>query len=157
MTTTADIGYENAKQASLEFALDVSAKPAGRQAAKVSHQKVASLADQSLLKNFTVKRRLKGIVEENSGESWRVVFLENGKPFHYELPSTHLKEVGVELVNQPFEMDELVPRRPGLSGKLYRFRALAASDDAFLEFLPLDAERQRKRGAILAKFKKSSG
>lgn len=106
-------------------------------------------------RGFVVKRRLKGILMEAHGDTWRVVFVENGEKIPYDLPAERLRKAGIETRYQPFEMDEMEPIQNELAGKIYRFRPLAEAKDAFLEILPLDPERQRKRDLILARFGKS--
>lgn len=106
-------------------------------------------------RDFIVKRRLKGFVTDTQGETWRVTFVENRQEIPYDLPADKLRKAGIEALYQPFEMDELEPIRSEFSGKIYRFRPLAEAKDAFLETLPLDSDRQRKRDLILAYFRKS--
>jgi len=108
-------------------------------------------------RDFIVKRRLKGFIADAHGETWRVIFVEKGEKIPYDLPANYLRKAGVEQRYQPFEMDELEPTDPTLSGKVYRFRPLAPTNSAILESLPLDPERERKRNLILKKFKNPQG
>jgi len=107
------------------------------------------------LRHFVVKRRLKGFVIDTQGETWRVIFQDGNQQVAYDLPSERLRKFGIKSRYQPFEMDELESTLPDISGKVYRFRPLAAAKDVFLETLPLDSERQRKYDLILARFGKS--
>ncbi|MEI8341242.1 MAG: hypothetical protein WCH43_06855 [Verrucomicrobiota bacterium] len=110
---------------------------------------------QQELRHFVVKRRLKGFVTDTQGETWRVIFQEGNQQIPYDLPSERLRKSGIKSRYQPFEMDELESTLEDISGKMYRFRPLAAAKDVFLETLPLDSERQRKYDLILARFGKS--
>lgn len=105
-------------------------------------------------KKFRVNRRLKGFVADAQGETWRVIFIENGNEIPYDLPADPLRRVGIVARFQPFEMDEMVPLQAGVAGKLYRFLPLAEAKDALLETLTLDPERQQKRDRIFARFGK---
>lgn len=107
------------------------------------------------LRQFTVKRRLKGFLSEVHGTTCRAIFVVNGKEVPYDLPAKQLKQAGVEVRYQPFEMDELEPNISGVAGKVYRFRASAKSNDVTMEMIPLDPERIRKRDLIFAKLKKA--
>lgn len=107
------------------------------------------------LRDFIVSRKLKGYVANNESSVWRVVFVIDGKEVHYDIPGENLRKAGIQVRYQPFEMDELRPSSPDLSGKIYRFRPLAKTSDAQIETLPLDAERQRKYDLILGRFGKA--
>ncbi len=104
---------------------------------------------------WKVVRRLRGLVLDNQGESWLVGFDVKGELVEYELPAERLRKHGIMMRHQPFEMDEVVSVDPEVEGKLYRFRALAGPNEAFVEELSLDPERQRLRDLIFAKFGKS--
>ena len=100
-------------------------------------------------------RCLRGLVLDNQGESWLVGFDVKGELVEYELPAERLRKHGITMRHQPFQMDELESLDPEVEAKGYRFLALAGSNDAFVEELSLDPERQRLRDLIFAKFGKS--
>jgi hypothetical protein len=110
---------------------------------------------EAAARNLMVTRKLKGFVFQNTGEIWRVMFIENGKEVPYDLPAARLHRAGIRERYQPFEMDELQPISPDIVGKVYRFRPLAKTTDVFNETLPLDPERQRKYDLIIARLGKS--
>ena len=109
------------------------------------------------LHDFIVTRKLKGYVANNESETWRVIFVVDGKEVPYDVPRDNLYKAGIQVRYQPFEMMELRPASSELSGKIYRFRPLAKTSDAQLETLPLDPERQRKYDLILERFGKGKG
>lgn len=104
---------------------------------------------------WRVIRRLRGLVLDNQGESWLVGFEVEGELIEYELPAERLRKHGIMMRHQPFEMDEVVSMDPEVEAKGYRFRPLAGPNEAFVEELSLDQERQRLRDLIFAKFGKS--
>ena len=104
---------------------------------------------------WRVVRRLRGLVLDNHGDSWLVGFEVKGELIEYEIPAERLRKRGITVRHQPFEMDEMVSVDPEVEGKLYRFCPLATPDEAFVEELNLDPERQRLRDLIFAKFGKS--
>jgi len=104
---------------------------------------------------WRVVRRLRGLVLDNQGESWLVGFEVKGELVEYELPAERLRKHGIKMRHQPFEMDEVVSVDPEVEAKGYRFRPLAGPNEAFVEELSLDPERQRLRDLIFAKFGKS--
>ena len=104
---------------------------------------------------WRVVRRLRGLVLDNQGESWLVGFEVKGELVEYEMPADQLRKHGITMRHQPFQMDEVVSVDPDVEAKGYRFRPLAGSNEAFLEELNLDPERQRLRDLIFAKFGKS--
>jgi len=106
---------------------------------------------------WRVVRRLRGLVLDNQGESWLVGFDVNGELVEYEMPAERLRKHGIKMRHQPFEMDEVVSMDPEVEAKGYCFRALAGPDEAFVEELSLDPERQRLRDLIFTKFGKSQG
>jgi hypothetical protein len=106
-------------------------------------------------RNFVVTRKLKGFVSQNTGDTWRVMFVDKGRSVPYDLPAARLHKAGIQKRYQPFEMDELESISPEIVGKVYRFRPLAKATDIFNETLPLDAERQRKYDLIIASLGKS--
>ena len=114
---------------------------------------MSSLKHIQAARRWRVVRRLRGMVLNNQGESWLVGFEVNGELVEYELPAERLRHHGIKMRHQPFEMDEVVSVDPEVEAKGYRFRALAGPDEAFLEELSLDPERQRLRDLILAKLR----
>ena len=78
----------------------------------------------------------------------------NGELVEYELPAERLRKHGIKMRHQPFEMDEAVSLDPEVEAKGYRFRPLAGVEEAFVEELNLDPERQRLRDLIFTKFGK---
>ncbi len=99
------------------------------------------------------KRRLKGFLVELQGNEARVAFVENGETVFYDLPADQIRRAGIELRNQPFQMDEIETKDE--HGSLivgYRFLALAKPSDAYIETLNFDDERKRKRAFILKEF-----
>jgi len=103
-------------------------------------------------KQFDVVRRLKGFISDTAGETWTVVFVVDGKEIEYDMPADRLRNAGISEIHQPFEMDEMVPNSPDYSGKIYRFRALASKDDAFIQTISFDEETTKKRDLILKRF-----
>ena len=97
-------------------------------------------------RQWRVVRRLRGLVLENQGESWLVGFEVKGELVEYEMPAERLRKHGIKMRHQPFEMDEVVSVDPEVEAKCYRFRALAGPDEAFVEEISLDPERQRLCG-----------
>lgn len=120
--------------------------------ARISRPARQKIGTERFLK---VVRRLRGILLEMSGEKWRVAFIEKNERILYDLPVPPLKRAGITRELQPFEMDELVPIDPELSGKLYRFRPLSKANDTSKEILQLDPARTKKVGLILARLKKT--
>jgi hypothetical protein len=102
-----------------------------------------------------VLRRLSGFLTEINGKNARVTFVENGGTFQYDLPVERLSKCGIEMVNQPFEMDEVELQTDEGLVVGYRFRPLAKASDAYRETLNFDEERKRKRDLILKKFAKA--
>lgn len=113
---------------------------------------MSSIKDTLTARRWRVVRRLRGMVLDNQGESWLVGFEVNGELVEYELPAERLRHNGINMRHQPFEMDEVVSVGPEVEAKGYCFRALAGPDEAFVEELSLDPERQRLRDLIIAKF-----
>ncbi len=113
------------------------------------------LKSEASPRNFVVTRKLKGFISQNTGDTWRVMFVDNGRSVPYDLPAARLYKAGIQERYQPFEMDELESISPEIVGKVYRFRPLAKATDVFNETLPLDAERQRKYDLIIAQLGKS--
>lgn len=105
-------------------------------------------------RQWRVVRRLRGLVLDNHGDSWLVGFDVKGELVEYELPAARLRKHGITMRHQPFQMDEMESLDPEVEAKGYRFRALAGPDEAFVEELTLDPERQRLRDLIFAKFGK---
>ena len=113
------------------------------------------LKPEAATRNFVVTRKLKGFISQNTGDTWRVIFVDNGRSIPYDLPAARLYKAGIQERYQPFEMDELESISPEIVGKVYRFRPLAKATDVFNETLPLDPERQRKYDLIIARLGKS--
>lgn len=104
----------------------------------------------------TTKRRLKGFLVELQGNEARVAFVENGETTFYDMPADQIRRAGIEVRNQPFQMDEVETQDE--NGNLivgYRFLALAKPSDAYIETLKFDDERRRKRALILKEFGKA--
>lgn len=100
-----------------------------------------------------VKRRLKGFLVELLSNEARVAFVENGELIFYDLPAEQLRRAGIEVRNQPFQMDEVeVEDEDGNCIVGYRFLALAKPSDAYIETLRFDEERKRKRALVLKEF-----
>lgn len=102
-----------------------------------------------------VLRRISGFLTEMQGKNARVTFVESGQTFQYDMPADQLRKSGIEIINQPFQMDEIeIQSDDGLIVG-YRFRPLAKASDAYVETLNFDDERKRKRDLILKKFAKT--
>lgn len=106
-------------------------------------------------KQTRVLRRFTGYLMEFEGRNARVAFVENGEVFQYDMPADRLQRSGIEIVNQPFQMDEFETRTDDGLEVGYRFRPLAKASDKFVETLDLDEEQKRKRDLILKKFAKA--
>jgi hypothetical protein len=104
-----------------------------------------------------VLRRLNGFLMAIQGRNARVAFIENGKTFEYDMPADRLQRSGIEIINQPFEMDEFETRTDDGLEVGYRFRPLAKASDLYVETLNFDEERKRKRDLIFKKFAKTKG
>jgi hypothetical protein len=101
-------------------------------------------------------RRLKGFLVELRADEARVAFVDNGQKILYDLPSEHLRNAGITVQNQPFQMDEIKSKSDDGSWTVgYRFLALAKATDAEIEILQFDGERKRKRDIILKEFSKA--
>ncbi len=102
-----------------------------------------------------VLRRMSGFLMEIRGKNALVTIVEKGESFQYDMPADRFRKCGIEVVNQPFQMDEIeVETTDGLIVG-YRFRPLAEVSDAYPETLNFDEERKRKRDLILKKFAKA--
>jgi len=102
-----------------------------------------------------VLRRMSGFLMEIRGKNALVTIVENGESFQYDMPADRFRKCGIEVANQPLQMDEIeVETTDGLIVG-YRFRPLATVSDAYSETLNLDEERKRKRDLILKKFAKA--
>jgi len=103
-----------------------------------------------------VLRRFHGFVIEFHEQTARVALVQEGKTFPYDLPAEQLRKQGIELQNQPFQMDEVeVETGDGRTMVGYQFLALAKTSDAYIETLELDEERIRKRDLIFREFEKT--
>ena len=85
----------------------------------------------------------------------RVAFVDDDKTVLYDLPAEQLRKAGIEVINQPFQMDEIEMEADDGGWIIgYRFLSLAKPSDAYIEPLSFDAERKRKRDLILKEFAK---
>jgi hypothetical protein len=90
------------------------------------------------------------------GDDARVAFVDNGQKIFYDLPAEHLRNAGITIQNQPFQMDEIKNKSDDGSWTVgYRFLALAKASDAEIEVLKFDEERKRKRDIIFQEFSKA--
>jgi hypothetical protein len=104
-----------------------------------------------------VLRRINGFVVEDEGEEYKVVFVEDGQPVQYYMPSSPLRNAGITAPNQPFQMDEIEIEISG--GRMmtgYSFSPLAKPSDAFNDAIELNEERRRKLNTIFKKFGKTT-
>jgi hypothetical protein len=92
---------------------------------------------------------------EMHGTEARVAFVENGQTIIYDLPAEQLRRSGIEIANQPFQMDEIEVETDGGLIVGYCFRPLAKASDAYIETLNFDEEHNRKRDLIFKKFAKA--
>jgi hypothetical protein len=99
-----------------------------------------------------VLRRLQGFLLEIQGADARVALVENEHVFQYDLPADLLRRSGIEMMNQPFQMDEIEMRTDQGLVTGYRFQPLANASDAYLDTLNLNDDRKRKRDLILREF-----
>jgi len=84
----------------------------------------------------------------------RVALLEGDHTTLYDWPAEKLREKGILVEYQPFELDEVEIDVEGLTGAIaYEFRPLARVDDATIEPLPLNPEYTAKRDRLLARGK----
>ena len=122
----------------------------------IRYTPVIRTSSQTQLKQEArVLRRISGFLTEMQGKNARVTFVEKGETFQYDMPAERLSKCGIEIVNQPFEMDEIeMQTKDGLVVG-YRFRPLAKASDAYRETLNFDEKRKRKRDLILKKFAKA--
>jgi len=103
-----------------------------------------------------VLRRLEGFLVELQANEARVAFVEKGQTILYDLPASQLRHAGIEIRNQPFQMDEIeMEAEDGGWIVGYRFISLAKPSDAYIESLNFDEERKRKRDLILKEFGKT--
>ena len=109
-------------------------------------------------KTWKVVRRLRGIVLNTEGETWRVAFIDKGESIEYEIPADRLRKQGIKMAMQPFEMDELTSCDPDILDSVgYRFRPLADTHAAVMDQLDLSPEHRELRDLILAKFSNPQG
>lgn len=133
----------------------------GAETLKFTSIRRAAGANASRRRPVRIKRRIKGfLVELESANSKtkeaRVAFIENGQMVLYDLPGDQIRNAGITVPNQPFEMDEVETEdETGAIIWGYRFKALAEPSDAYIQTLPLDDERKRKRDLILRTFGKT--
>ena len=102
-----------------------------------------------------VIRRMTGFLVEMQSKDARVAFVEAGQTILYDLPAEQLRSSGIEVKNQPFQMDEIEIRTDDGIAIGYRFKPLANKSDAYIETLQFDEERKRKRDLILKEFSKT--
>lgn len=111
----------------------------------------SAVADKRKLAN--PKRRLRGFLVEMQPDNARVAFVDNGQTVLYDLPAEHLRNAGITVQNQPFQMDETENKdEDGAWCVGYRFLALAKPSDAEIDVLQFDEERKRKRDIIFQEF-----
>jgi hypothetical protein len=117
----------------------------------------ASLNSKQKATGERVIRRLRGFVVAFEGETSRVMFVERDQRFIYKVPTKRLFDAGIEVENQPFEMDEMEVVTSG-GDKLLgtTFRASAKATDAQIEPLGFSSDYQRKRNEVLKYFKNAS-
>jgi len=102
------------------------------------------------------KRRLKGFLVELQSNQARVAFVERGEMVFYDLPADQIRRAGIQVRNQPFQMDEIETEdEHGALIVGYRFVPLAQPADAYIDTLNFDDERKRKRDLILKEFGKA--
>lgn len=101
---------------------------------------------------LVVVRRLPGFVIQFNDEDCQVGLVYNGKVFEYDLPAAQLRNAGLAVPNQPFELTELRSADPAVFGVLYSIRRLANKEDAFIESLTLTAADKRKLARIIKYF-----
>jgi hypothetical protein len=107
---------------------------------------------------LNVRRRLKGFLVELQRNEARVGFLDGDQVIYYDLPAEQIRRAGIEIRNQPFQMDEIdTEDEDGNFIIGYRFLPLAQKSDGFIETLNFDDERKRKRELILKEFRKTQG
>ncbi len=103
-----------------------------------------------------ILRRLDGFLVEDEGEEYKVVFIEDGSPVEYYMPSSPLRKAGITASNQPFQMDEI--EIESASGRVvtgYSFSPMAKPSDVFNDAIELTDERRRKLNAIFKRFGKA--
>ena len=103
-----------------------------------------------------ILRRFDGFLVEDEGEDYRVVFIEDGLPVEYYVPSSQLRKAGITASNQPFQMDEV--EIESASGRVvvgYSFTPMAKPSDAFNDAIELTDERRLKLNAIFERFGKA--
>lgn len=105
--------------------------------------------------HLRVLRRMKGLLMEIQGKNARVVFVEDGQTYEYEMPSERLLKMGINMPSQPFQMDEVEIEMGEDSIVGYNFRPLAKESDAYVEALNFDEDRKQKLELILKKFAKA--
>lgn len=109
-------------------------------------------------RTVNVRRRLKGFLVELQSNEARVAFVEGDQIIYYDLPAEQIRRAGIEIRNQPFQMDEIdTEDEDGNFITGYRFLPLAQKSDGFIETLNFDDERKRKRELILKEFGKTQG
>ncbi len=89
-------------------------------------------------------RRFEGVLLEQSGEDAKVALFERRQKYEYWIPADPLRKAGIEVVGQPFEMDECEIIGEGECTVSYRYRRAADKKDAYRETLDLDEKRKKK-------------
>ena len=108
--------------------------------------------------NQRTKRRLQGFLIEFQDDNARVGLIVDGEVVNYDLPANRIRQAGVKVRNQPFQMDEIeMEEEDGSIIVGYRITALANPGDAYIETLNFDDERKRKRDLILKEFSQAKG
>ena len=103
-----------------------------------------------------VLRRINGFLKEMQGKNARVIMVDNGESYEYEMPAERLTKNGIKLANQPFQMDEVELQTDDGFFVGYHFRPLATEADLYSDPLDFDTERKRKLELIIKKFAKTS-
>lgn len=103
--------------------------------------------------HIMTKRILNGFLLKIEDDKARVVYISNSIPWVYDVDAKLLLDAGINLPNQPFQMEETYEEDScGNFIIAWRFLALAKMPDAFIEKLEFNEERKRKRALILNEF-----
>jgi hypothetical protein len=95
---------------------------------------------------------LRGFFIQDEGEHARVAFVDNNeKLVHYYLPMSVMKEGGVTMENQPFELDELEATLDGAKFTGHKVRPMAEPKDVRQDPLTLDPRSSDNLARILAR------
>lgn len=96
-----------------------------------------------------VLRKFNGYFVQQESEEALVVLLSGGELYKYYLPYRELKNKGIYLENQPFEMIELKLDEAGVTFKGYDYKPLATEKDSFNVEINLDEDRKKKLKYII--------